>query len=99
VRIPFQDFEGQFRSRLGLPITRRTKYNGGLPGQTRLCASARLKQGAASRVSSLGRLRYGARVVNAEENRLVCPKVNAGWCVDPDETPSSLLHRDDFVTD
>jgi hypothetical protein len=51
VRIPFQDFEGQFRARLRLPITRRTKYTGGLPGLTRLCASARLKQGAVNRVS------------------------------------------------
>jgi hypothetical protein len=51
VRIPFQDFEGQFRARLRLPITRRTKFTGGLPGLTRLCASGRLKQGAANRVS------------------------------------------------
>jgi hypothetical protein len=49
VRIPFQDLEGS--SGLRLPITRRTKYTGGLPGLTRLCGSARLNQGAANRVS------------------------------------------------
>ena len=54
VRIPFQDLEGQFRARLRLPITRRTKYTGGLPGLTRLCASARLNQGAPNLVSRTG---------------------------------------------
>src|SRR4029453_2743581 len=42
---------------------------------------------------------WSARVVNAEENRLGCPQVIAGWCVGPDKAPSSLLHRDDLVTD